>query len=425
MLSNIQNVQEFIEAFNIEYEKVHFAFEENFWATKMNLKGNSSELLTKTKNELDEFLGNQDLLEKVESFLTQSTLSDQDRTTLNCFKKTFKCYIVTDEHAKELRKKLNELEADLQTHRGNMNLGYTNSQGTFKKASSVLLRNVMSTSVNEQERRSCWEGLESIGSHVAGKFCEIIKLRNEFAKCLGYVDYYDMKVNQAEGFGKDELFRILETLKSKSKGVATKAWKSLALRKGEQSLQPWNQNFAMAGETSTLQDPYFPFENAVDCWARSFAALGITYAGATMNLDLCDREGKYSNGFCHWPQPAWKSATKGWVPSLTNFTSLATPSAVGSGHTALVTLMHEGGHAAHFSNVIQPSPLFSQERSPTSVAYAENQSMFLDSLVNDSAWLARYALDRDGNPIPWELIEKGIREGREKEIVEYACCSLL
>eukprot|EP00964_Phaeocystis_antarctica_P050800 scaffold29570_cov57-Phaeocystis_antarctica.AAC.2 len=30
-----------------------------------------------------------------------------------------------------------------------------------------------------------------------------------------------------------------------------------------------------------------------------------------------------------------------------------------------------------------PSPLFSQERAPTSVAYAELQSMFLDSLVRD------------------------------------------
>ena len=53
-------------------------------------------------------------------------------------------------------------------------------------------------------------------------------------------------------------------------------------------------------------DPYFPFEEAVDVWARTFAGLGIQYKGATMRLDLCDRPGKYSNGFCHWPQPAWR-----------------------------------------------------------------------------------------------------------------------
>jgi hypothetical protein len=41
-------------------------------------------------------------------------------------------------------------------------------------------------------------------------------------------------------------------------------------------------------------------QDAVDVWARTFAGLGIDYRGATMTLDLCDREGKYSNGFCHW-----------------------------------------------------------------------------------------------------------------------------
>jgi oligoendopeptidase F len=33
---------------------------------------------------------------------------------------------------------------------------------------------------------------------------------------------------------------------------------------------------------------------------------------------------------------------------------------VGSGKTALETLLHEGGHAAHFANIDQASPLFSQ-----------------------------------------------------------------
>jgi len=92
-----------------------------------------------------------------------------------------------------------------------------------------------------------------------------------------------------------------------------------------------------------------------------------------------------------------------------SFTSLADPSAVGSGHTGLTTLMHEAGHAAHFANVEMPSPLFSQERSPTSVAYAENQSMFLDSLVGDADWMAKYAISREGNAIPWDLVADQIK----------------
>ena len=157
------------------------------------------------------------------------------------------------------------------------------------------------------------------------------------------------------------------------------------------------------------QDPYFPFSKSVENYLRSYAAMNIEYCNATMTLDLLDRKNKYSNGFCHWPVPAWIQPNGTFVPSQTNFTSLADPSAVGSGLTALKTLMHEAGHAAHFANIKQPSPLFSQERAPTSVAYAENQSMFLDSLVDDAAWRAKYAKDGNGNPIPFDVIEEEIR----------------
>jgi oligoendopeptidase F len=106
---------------------------------------------------------------------------------------------------------------------------------------------------------------------------------------------------------------------------------------------------------------------------------------------------------------AWIKPDGSWQPSTANFTSLADPKAIGSGHRALTTLMHEAGHAAHFANIKQPSPLFGQEHPPFSAALAEGQSMFLDALVDDAAWRAKYALDKDGKPIPFELIEEEIR----------------
>lgn len=177
---------------------------------------------------------------------------------------------------------------------------------------------------------------------------------------------------------------------------------------GPDAAEPWNMSYKMAGSVVAKMDPYFPFSASVERYVKSFAALGISYKGATINLDLLDRPQKYSNGFCHWPQPAWQKADQ-WQPSVANFTSLADPTAVGSGHTALKTLLHEAGHAAHFANVIQPSPLFSQERAPTSVAYAETQSMFLDSLLEDAAWNAKYAKHAETSEvIPFEILKENI-----------------
>mmetsp|Transcript_9792 Transcript_9792/g.18410 ORF Transcript_9792/g.18410 Transcript_9792/m.18410 type:complete len:533 (+) Transcript_9792:370-1968(+) len=307
-------------------------------------------------------------------------------------------------------KKTNEIEGNLQKARNGMNLGYVDSNGEFKVASSVGLRTVMRTNSDEAVRKSAYEALRSIGKFVSEEgFLEIVKLRNKLAKMLGYQDYYDYTVTNAEGFGKDKLFEILDGLEEGTRPLMVKAMQDLEKIHGKKALEPWNMGYMMSGNVIKKMDPYFPFSKSVENYIRSYAAMKINYCNSTMTLDLLDRKNKYSNGFCHWPVPAWIKSDGTFVPSKTNFTSLADPSAVGSGLTALTTLMHEAGHAAHFANIKQPSPLFSQERAPTSVAYAENQSMFLDSLVEDAAWRAKYARDVHGNPLPFDIHEESIR----------------
>ncbi|GBF88826.1 oligoendopeptidase f [Raphidocelis subcapitata] len=406
-LEGPKEVTEFLEDISRQYEKVHVGYEDNFWSTKMNLAGCSGEALVRTKTEYESFLGDAKKLEAVREMMKRPDLSPEQSKVLSVMERTFGCYITEDDRAKELKEKLNTLEAELAGARNKMALGLKDpSTGEFRAASSVQLRNLMRVEDAEPTRRAAFDALRAIGPFVAGRFCEIVKARNELARLCGYEDFYDMKVTQAEGFGKARLFTIMDGLEARTRGIMEAARARLAKEKGAAALEPHNIGHALAGDTTRLTDPYFPFEEAVDVWGRTFAALGIDYRGSLMTLDLCDREGKYSNGFCHWPQPAWRRADGSWQPAVANFTSLATPNEPGSGKTALVTLLHEGGHAAHFANVDQHSPFFSQERAPTSVAYAENQSMFLDSLASDAAWLGRYARDREGNPIPWELVER-------------------
>ena len=399
----------------LRYDERHRAFEENFWATKMGLAGASKEALVRTNGEYEDFLADEGNLQAVVAALQADAgeVAEGDRRALEIAQRTFECYQMPAE-ARPLKEALLKegavLEGDV---RGAMKLGYINpADGEFVQASSVQLRNLMRTAADEKERRACYEGLRTIGPHVAEQFCKVVKMRNQLAKALGHEDFYQYKVLAAEGFGKDTLFEMLDSLEERTRPIMEAARKRLAEDKGDDALQPWNISQALSGESAKLKDPYFPFAGAVSAWGRSFAALGIKYRQATMRLDLLDRQGKYSNGFCHWPQCAYVRPDGSWQPSTTNFTSLATPGAIGSGETALTTLMHEGGHAAHFANVVQPSPMFSQERAPMSVAYAENQSMVLDSLCGDAAWLARYARDADDKPMPFEVVEKAMRDSK-------------
>jgi len=405
-------VQEFIDSVNAGYEAVHRDFEEQFWGTKMALKEGdfSTEELTRTKGIMEAFLADPQRLQETRQWLQSGQASEDQAKVLGMFERTFQCYIMEDEGARAFREESTRIEGTLQAARNEMKLGAEVPGKGFVELSSVGLRNMMRTDSDEAARKACFEGLQSIGPFVCDHgFVELVKLRNRMAKALGYVDFYDYKVTQAEGFGKERLFGILDTLEEGTREQLQQARRQLVAEKGEDALKPWNTDFMLAGDVTKKLDPYFPFEKAVDRWVRSYAALGIDYKGATMTLDLLDRKGKYSNGFCHWTQPAWVRADGSWQPSVANFTSLADPQQVGSGYTALTTLMHEAGHAAHMANIAQPSPLFAQERAPMSVAYAENQSMLMDSLVGDASWRGRYGRDREGKVVPWELLEEDIR----------------
>ena len=45
-------------------------------------------------------------------------------------------------------------------------------------------------------------------------FLDVIRGRNAMAKRLGYADFYDYKVTQAEGFGKTALFEVWRAIHS-------------------------------------------------------------------------------------------------------------------------------------------------------------------------------------------------------------------
>jgi oligoendopeptidase F len=422
-----------IDRLNQEYLDLHRSFEDQFWATKMGLSHADADALSAGKTKMEAWLADGSNLAAVRAAaatpgaglspapadpaladLAAATPSPAQARTLAVLARTFEVNQLPTPAAAALRAELNSLEAGLQEARNGMKLGYTDpASGAFVEASGVQLRNRMRTAPDEATRKACYDALRSVGPAVLPSFCEIVKKRNALARECGSPNFYEMKLQAAEGMGLATLFGdLLGPLEAGTRPTRDAALATLAATKGADAVQPWNRGFALAGESEAALDPFFPFASAVGTWARSFAALGIGYARSTMRLDLIDRPGKYSNGFCHWPVPPFNSPASGeHTAAVTNFTSLADPrpSAVGSGRVALTTLLHEGGHAAHFANVASYTPLCSQERAPTSVAYAETQSMFLDALADDAAFLARYARNAAGEPIPWEVVEAHIR----------------
>ena len=393
---------------NRTYSELHTAKEEAFWTEKMGLQGKATANFQDKEIALKEFSADAERLANVRLELQREDLPEEELIGLRGWERYFSVNQIEGEEARALYRELVRREGELEEKRGEMNLGYTDPvSGEFVEASSVALSLKMRAEKDEGLRKAAFEGLRSIEPFVLDNgFIEIVRLRNRLARKLGYVDYYDWKVSINEGFGKDRLFEILDDLAVRTAEACRRSVNELIEEEGDQGVEPWNFPYYTSGDLTAEIDPYFPFEDSFIRWGRSFAALGIEYSGATLQLDLVDRRGKYSNGFMHGTSPTWvENGT--FHPARINFTANAVPGQIGSGQRATQTFFHEGGHAAHFSNIRMPAPCFSQEFAPTSVAFAETQSMFLDSILGDADWLARYAKNSEGEPMPIELIRKG------------------
>lgn len=408
-------IKETLERLKTEYVELHTRKEDLFWVTKMGLADDmpaARKAMAEAEIAWNAFLQSPERLAALRELAARPNgASDAERRILEGWIATLAAHVIEDPEARKLSAEIVELEAALAEKRAGMALGYTDpATGEHVPASSVRLALMMRTDPDEARRKAAFEGLCSIEPFVldAG-FLDIVRKRNRLGRMLGHEDYYAWRVAVVERMSKRSLFDRLDALAARTAEKSRAELAAFAERHGPGALDPWNFRYLRGGEVERELDPYFGFADALDRWGRSFHALGVRYRGATLTLDLVDRQGKYENGFMHGPGPAFYDNGQ-WRPARVNFTANAVVGQVGSGLVAAETLFHEGGHAAHFANILSDAPCFSHEFAPTSVAYAETQSMFMDSLLGDADWRARYARDEHGRPMPLELIERAIRE---------------
>ncbi|MFM2485146.1 M3 family metallopeptidase [Celerinatantimonas yamalensis] len=401
---------EYLNELNQRYLAIHRTKEDLFWETYMGTS-DDHQGASQALSDWTSFLSDMTHLTEVKIQLeaAQSIVDETERQAtcqgLVGWQAMFEAHAIESHRAKTLKDELIQFEAQLFEKKQNHIMTYTDAEGQAVEASLPLLRSVMNTNENEAVRQSAHQALLDLEQWLLHNgFLELVKHRNTFAQSLGYANYFDYSVEKTEHMSSEQLFTILDDFQIRTRQANQSSLDALAQHKGSQALLAHNFIYSYAGDVMSDLDPYVPFSKSLRRWVESFGRLGIDYSQAQLTLDLLDRKGKYQNGFCHGPVPSFYDQGQ-WIAGQVNFTSNAKPDQVGSGYSGINTLFHEGGHAAHFANVKMNAPCFSQEFAPTSMAYAETQSMFCDSLLSDADWLTLYAKDAQGNAVPEHLIQ--------------------
>lgn len=406
----MEHARAYFHQLNHAYTVVHKAKEDLFWATYMATSDDQAGF-ARAEEAYKDFISDPANLRETRSHVARlralpaSEARDALLHGLNGWLALFEANIIDNDEGHSLMRAIIEAEADLFARKRAFEPRHVNEQGEFEVASLSMLATNQATNPIEARRRSSFEAFRDIERWVLDHgFLDIVTLRNRFARALGHANYFELKSRKNERMTSDTLMHILDDFVARTDAANARSLAALRATHGDAALDPWNLRFFASGDVTRRMDEYMPFDLALARWVESFRRLGIQFRGATLQLDLLERPGKFQNGFCHGPIPSWVNERGEWVPAQINFTAEAKPDQVGSGLRAIHTLFHEGGHAAHFANVAQNAPCFSQEYAPTSMAYAETQSMFCDSLINDGDWLRRYARNAQGDVIPDALI---------------------
>lgn len=414
----MKNARTFFDQINQDYLQIHRKEGELFWLTHT---GQSDEhdaqraagLARKT------FLADSRLLAQTREHLArveaarQSAERDALVSGLRGWVAAFEGNAMGSERASTLLAELIAMDADLFARRQAYKMHHIGASGRTEEASPAALRSNLASNPDEASRKSSHEALSGLERWVLENgFLEIVAKRNELARELGYRDFFDYRLRTNSGMSPEQLFAIFDEFEKNTRDTHFASMDRLVSEYGDEVLQPHNLPFRVRGGAALKADAYFPFSKALERWAESFRRLGVSYRGARIEIDLLDRPGKFTTGFCASPVASYHDDTNGWVPADVRFTSTARPQQAGAGLRGINVLFHEAGHAAHLSNVALNSPCFSHGFAPTTPAYLEAQAKFFEALPGDPCWIRRYARNADGEPMPDEMIRERVESNR-------------
>ncbi len=405
------NPQQYFEQLNRDYLTLYTPKERWFWTNYMGTTDDHAAYAA-AETAYKSFIANPERLAQLRAQLAAaeaepaSEARDRLLHGLRGWLSFFEVNAIESEEGRRMEAGLVDDDTALFAKRRGLQLYYENDKGERTEGSTLVLSINLVSADNERVRQSSHAALLELERWVVDNgYLDMVKRRNAFARALGYRNYFDYKVNVSERMTPEQLFSILDEFEAQTREAQQRGFDDLERRSGASAVAPHNLKYTTRGSTAQRMDPYLPFKRSLRRWVESFGRMGVDYREAQLTLDLIDRKGKYENGFMHLPRPPWYRDAA-WIPAVINFTSNANPAQVGSGELGLMTLFHEGGHAAHFANIAQNAPCFSQEYPPTSMAYAETQSMFFDSLLGDADWLKLYARNGAGEAPPDALIKQ-------------------
>jgi peptidyl-dipeptidase A len=274
----------------------------------------------------------------------------------------------------ELLKKIVDLGTKIEKN-------FSTFRGTIEgnKVTDNEIKEILKTQTDSGKRKQVWLASKQVGAEVADDIVQLVKLRNEAAKKLGFDNYHTLSLATSEQDVK-ELDRIFEKLYELTNEPYAKLKAELDRILADNygiavaELMPWHYHDPFFQETPLVYeldlDAYYEDKDVKELAAEFYAGIGLPVESILANSDLYEREGKNPHAFCT------DIDREGDVRILCNITN--------NEYWMEVTL-HELGHAVYDKYHDRQVPFLL--RRPVHAFTTEAIAMFFGRLSRNPAWM--------------------------------------
>ncbi len=291
-----------------------------------------------------------------------------------------------------------EIEKNFSTFRGTI-------EG--KKVTSNEIKEILKTETDSAKREQAWLASKQVGAVVADDIIQLVKLRNQAARKLGFDNYHTLSLTTREQDVK-ELDRIFNELYELTNGPFAKLKADLdhilAARCGitVEELMPWHYHDPFFQETPMVYDidldTYYEDKDVKELAVKFYTGIGLPVESILANSDLYEREGKNPHAFCT------DIDREGDVRILCNLKN---------NENWMEVILHELGHAVYDKYQDPQVPYLL--RRPAHIFTTEAIAMFFGRLSRNPAWMQEMLELSDEQRA--EIEEVSDRYARLKQII--------
>ncbi len=284
-----------------------------------------------------------------------------------------------------------------------------------KEMTDSEVRKVLKQSKDSERRKAVWEASKGVGGVVEANLKELVRLRNEAARKLGFKDYHVMALFLNEQKQEDviQLFNELDDLtrepfrKAKDE-IDSKFAQDYGVKAAD--LRPWH-----------CQDPFFQEAPAIyatdldtvyqrvdiqQLCRQFYAGIGLPIDDVLERSDLYEKKGKSPHAFCT------DIDREGNVRVLANIVA---------NELWMGTMLHELGHSVYTSKNI-PHSLPYVLRMESHILTTEGVAMMFEKFSKSADWLQKMGV---AVPDPKAFNETGAKMRRNQLLIFSRWCQVM